>query len=841
MLLSKVASRASLAALGAACLFAAGALVAEEGTPPENSSEASAADSTAVDVDPDSALAAGHSVHGEAFNEGPRQAAVLIPGTGAVHFECTCKSPDVQQFIDQGVGQLHGFWYYEAERSFRQAAMLDPDCAIAYWGMAMANVNNVERAKGFIAEAVERKEQVTRREKLYIEALEAFHQAETKDDEDKKRRQAFVKAYENILHEFPDDIEAKALLGLQLYDNRGKGIPISSYFAVNALLQEVLDQNPRHPCHHYVIHLWDYEKPERALHSSALGGPSAPAIAHMWHMPGHIYSRLKRYHDAVWQQEASARVDHAHMMRYGLLPDQIHNFAHNNEWLIRDLIFIGRAQDALAMAMNMIDHPRHPKFNTLKKGSADFGRRRFVQVVNDFELWTDVLRLQETRYLEPTGQVEEQLKRIRLIARAYLRSGDLAGAAPVLEELRARRAALEAERDEAISRVERVLSAVGKPQADIDAGQKEERDKYNKQLGPLGETLHELDGLEHLAHQRYSEALESLKKAGKQPAALMALVHLRAGETEKALDLISKEVRSHKHETLPLAQQTYILWEAGQQEDARTAFESLRKISETVDFSSPVFARLAPIAQEFGWPEDWRQPLVPATDLGERPALDALGPFRWEPSPAPEWTLVDHLSTDWSLAHFRGKPVVVIFYLGHGCLHCAEQLGKFAPMTDAFREAGIELVAVSTDPPEQLQEKLEAFSDDDYPFPLVSNAQLDVFKAYRCFDDFEGKPLHGTFVIDAEGLVRWQDISYEPFMDPRFVLAEARRLLSTGPIDPEISNATAGGKVSDEDKDDSETKPDGDSPPAGEADRTAEPQPDAASSQPGEAPSASSP
>ena len=67
----------------------------------------------------------------------------------------------------------------------------------------------------------------------------------------------------------------------------------------------------------------------------------------MWHMPGHIYSKLKRYADAAWQQEASARVDHAHMIRARLMPDQIHNFAHNNEWLIRNLIFIGRVHDAL--------------------------------------------------------------------------------------------------------------------------------------------------------------------------------------------------------------------------------------------------------------------------------------------------------------------------------------------------------------------------------------------------------------------------------------------------------------------------------------------------------------
>ena len=82
---------------------------------------------------------AGHSAHGEVFNEGPRQAAVLIEGTGNVHFPVTTASAEAQRFFDQGVGQLHGYWYFEAERSFRQAAALDRDCAMAYWGMAMAN------------------------------------------------------------------------------------------------------------------------------------------------------------------------------------------------------------------------------------------------------------------------------------------------------------------------------------------------------------------------------------------------------------------------------------------------------------------------------------------------------------------------------------------------------------------------------------------------------------------------------------------------------------------------------------------------------------------------------
>ena len=95
-------------------------------------------------------LKEGHSTHGEVFNEGPRQAAYLMNGVGVVRFPVTTTNEEARKFVEQGVAQLHGFWYFESERSFRQAAMLDPECGTAYWGMAMANVNNEKRAKGFL-------------------------------------------------------------------------------------------------------------------------------------------------------------------------------------------------------------------------------------------------------------------------------------------------------------------------------------------------------------------------------------------------------------------------------------------------------------------------------------------------------------------------------------------------------------------------------------------------------------------------------------------------------------------------------------------------------------------
>src|SRR3954452_6567526 len=119
--------------------------------------------------------APGHSVHGEAFNDGPRHEAYLMPGQGKVHFPVTTDKPEAQAFIDQGVAQLHTFYYFESERSFRQAAKIDPACAMAYWGMAMSNVNNSKRAKNFLKEAHKHDAKVSRRERLYLDALDALY------------------------------------------------------------------------------------------------------------------------------------------------------------------------------------------------------------------------------------------------------------------------------------------------------------------------------------------------------------------------------------------------------------------------------------------------------------------------------------------------------------------------------------------------------------------------------------------------------------------------------------------------------------------------------------------
>ena len=751
-------------------------------------------------------ILAGHSYHGEAFNEGPRQAAYLMEGTGKVNFPVTSKKPQVQDFIEQGVGQLHGFWNFEAERSFRQAALLDPECAMAYWGMALANTGNDKRAKGFIAEAVKRKESVSEREKMYIDSLNAFIQAGRAKKKD--RAQKYTKALERLIYKYPDDLDAKAFLALQMWKNRSSDIPISSYLAIDALLQQVFAVEPMHPCHHYRIHLWDYEKPETAVSSSSKCGQAAPGIAHMWHMPGHIFSRLKRYNDAAWQQEASARVDHAHMIRDRVLPDQIHNFAHNNEWLIRNLIFVGRVKEAVDLAKNMTELPMHPRYNTLsKRGSAYYGRERLFQVLNTYEMWDELIQLSDTRYLRPTEKLSEQLKRERYLGAAYFRAGKVEQGNEQLAQLDTRLVELKQKQKEVEDAAEAKIRKEAKPAkkkeaaAGDGAGDKQEEAakpevkqedskelkkkisqarsaasrSHTSNIRTVEKGIQALQGHRAVAEEKFKEGLDLLRKAGGLHQVNLARIQASAGEADKAIESVKKYVDSHRGEILPKATLAFLQWEHNQQKEALETFKNLRKDSAPIDLEVAAFQRLDPIAEQLGFPADWRVPLDVAKDIGERPSLDSLGPFRWHPSSAPGWKLKDAKGQDYSLKQYRGKPVVVIFYLGFGCLHCVDQLKAFAPMTEEFKKAGVSLVAISTDDQEGLKQSIEGY-EKAFPFPLVSDAKLDVFKAYRSYDDFEKQTLHGTFLIDEEGLVRWQDISYEPFMDPKFVLGEYKRL-----------------------------------------------------------------
>ena len=490
----------------------------------------------------------GHSNHGDVFNEGPRQAAYLMDGVGRVRFPVTTDNDEARQFLEQGVAQLHGFWYFESERSFRQAATHDPDCATAYWGMAMSNRANSQRAKDFIKEAMERKAEVSRREQLYIEAFDRYINAKSGSSEEKKKRaEKYISDLENLMFEFPEDIEAKAFLCEFLWSARRDGVKISSYLAVDAMIQQVLDEEPLHPVHHYRIHLWDTKKADKALESAARCGTAAPAIAHMWHMPGHIYSRLHRYHDAVYQQEASARVDHAHMMKDLVLPDQIHNFAHNNEWCIRNLIHIGRVHDAISLAQNMTELPRHPKYNHIgKNGSYKYGRQRLIDTLRTYQMHEQIITLSDTPYLTTSGDEKDDLNIQRALGSAHASLGHTEQASGVRQKIQEAMDKIAAEKTEAGDKAAQEAKDGGKNEKDVNKARSDAEAKFRSRIRDHQKALDEIDGRLAAHEGDHKKALELFKKAGGVPVEEQIPVMLAAGDTDEAIKKAADHVRTNQ-------------------------------------------------------------------------------------------------------------------------------------------------------------------------------------------------------------------------------------------------------------------------------------------------------
>lgn len=741
----------------------------------------------------------GHSRHGAEFDQGPRQAACRLAGmSDVVHLPVAGLDASAQAMFDQGVTQLHGFWYFEAERSFRQVAKDHPACAMAYWGMALANFEHPERAAGCIANAVVHGAAAPRREQLYVDAWAAFHgvddaaRAELRSGDDarvaaakaalaaanKDRSKADKeKAWRRLLrdlgtlvHEFPDDVEAKALLAVNIWHayDWGQGIPIPSHVAVDALLDQVFARVPRHPAHHYRIHLWDAEAAERALRSAAAIGDSAPGIAHQWHMAGHIYAKLHRHAEAAWQQEASGRVDHAHMARDRVMPFLIHNYGHNQEWLARSLSYVGRPIEALAVAKSLASVPRHPRWNTLddREHIASVARDRLVSVCEDHGLWAEAVALDHEGWLDPGASVAAEVQRLGLLGRAQFRLGRanagariVADAAALLQRARAERAAaVDRAEDEALARKsgrdqvrEAMASASRRPTDAVHA---------------VLELQRELLAEQRLAAGDGPGAIAALEGVDGLPATLRAEVHLVAGEVVRAIELLEQEAKDRPRRVPTLARLLQALAAA----TATAGASDAQRARHT-----EVEAELSAIA--------WAAAAIPdagfAADFGVRPPLATLGPLEWQAYRHPGLELPDSTGARRGLRPGAHRPTLVVFYLGFGCLHCVQQLQALRPLAGAFADAGVELLAVGTDDVASAASALAALPPAErFPFPLLADPQHGAFRAFGCYDDFESMPLHGTFLLDAAGAVRWQDVGAEPFTQFDWLLAESRRLLA---------------------------------------------------------------
>lgn len=744
----------------------------------------------------------GHSAHGEAFNEGPRQAARIIPGCGKVEFRITTTKPEARKFFNQGVGQLHGFWYFEAERSFRQVAQIDKDCAMAYWGMAMANVNNDARAKQFTRKAVALKDKAGPREKLWIATLENFYKEDKRDK--KQRALDYIRDLETLVQEHPEDVEAKAFLAWKIWHANGEA-PITSHQAVNALLDQVFAANPQHPAHHYRIHLWDQRKPAMALKSAAVNGQASPGIAHMWHMPGHTYSKLRRFDDAVWQQEASTRVDHAYMRANWVHPDQIHNYAHNEEWLVRNFNELGRAADAIGLATALIRHPQHPANNTLDKDntSIGYGRTRLLETLVRWELWDELLKVTEGPLFPVVKQHGHEARRLHARGLASFAKGDstaLAASIASLEKVSAQAKAATKKNDDKkedgspkqpakADEPAKAKDSVAKDSPAKKDAPKDESPKSSPPASPdnkpeakkpepakpdaITRQLDELRAL-HAVLTEAKNAADLISKAEDLPKPLAASLWLKLGDKKKAEDLL----KNYPQDLAGLAAKTEMQQALGKTDDARKTFEEMRKLAFALQPDLPVKKRLDALAGTLGIKGEWRASPPKRTDVGVRPPLKELGPLYWSPPKAPDWQALTLDGKEFSSRTLVGKPHVLLFYLGAACTHCMEQVNAFAKAAPDYEKAGISLCAITLEPLSLAGRVAEQMTSKKLPpFPVLADPSREAFKTFRAYDDFEEEALHAAVFIDAQGRLRWIDISWQPFTDTAFLLSEAQRLM----------------------------------------------------------------
>jgi FtsP/CotA-like multicopper oxidase with cupredoxin domain/peroxiredoxin len=143
------------------------------------------------------------------------------------------------------------------------------------------------------------------------------------------------------------------------------------------------------------------------------------------------------------------------------------------------------------------------------------------------------------------------------------------------------------------------------------------------------------------------------------------------------------------------------------------------------------------------------------------------------PALAPQWVLMDAEKRQVRSEQFKGRNLLMVLHRGLECMHCAEQIVALARSAARFDDLGVQIAAVSPQWPEP-RAVIAARQQLQLSFPLLADPTLEVFKRYGCLDNV---PLHGLFLIDATGSVRWQKVGDQPETDMVRLLEVVRRML----------------------------------------------------------------
>lgn len=310
------------------------------------------------------------------------------------HHSITTDSPEAQHWFDRGMILVYAFNHDEAIRSFQKAAQLDPECAMAYWGIALAygpNINRpmpdeaVPKAYQALQKARERSDRVSRKEQAYIEALSRRYSARPVKDRLPLDR-AYADAMRQVARRYSADLDAATLYAEALMNTMPwdywtpDRAPRPATTAAIAALERVLARDPSHlGANHYYIHIVEAgPHPERGLPSADRLAAIAdrlpglvPGTGHLVHMPGHIYLRLGLYHLASRANERALAADRAYLTPenardyYGLI-----YHPHKHGFLFYSRMMEGRSDETLETARKVADEvgsgfPLAGRFRTL--------------------------------------------------------------------------------------------------------------------------------------------------------------------------------------------------------------------------------------------------------------------------------------------------------------------------------------------------------------------------------------------------------------------------------------------------------------------------------------------
>ena len=684
---------------------------------------------------------AGHSRFGEAFDEGPRERPMKMAGIGVTHFPITTKHPEVQMWFDQGHTLIHSFWYYEAERAFRWAAKLDPDAPMPYWGLVRAT--NGARARAFMKEATKRKANASERERDYIEAweLQFVEGAQTTDG-----RRKFTKALESIVMKYPDDIEAKALLGVEIMGSTRVGTEF--------LMQQVLEKDPKHPgAHHYRIHNWDDEEGKLALDSCRLYGDIVPGIGHALHMPGHIYAGIGMFHESAISLDAATRAEIAYMGRQMVFPYNTWNYAHNRTYLSYAQEQLGLPSEAIRGARELLAVPLDPKLNVVTRGSPHwYGVTALSRALIKFERWDEIL----TDGSIPWGDaLRDRVSRRYTDAMAHLGKKDREAATKAVDDHTA------------------LKSEVDKDSNSLMKRQFEFQDLELRGLLALlnGEAI---DGITLLT-QAAPKELE-FRAYYDDPPQHPSLVWSRLGyayldqqSPKLAVEAFTRALKALPNDGVTLAGLVRAHHALGENKLASDAMGRLEHVWSDAE-------------PGLRWLVDARATGVKSPPIDRSPArqrsyrkttLDQFGPAIWTPFAAPALDVVDPTGKRLTLDQFRGKNVILTFYLGAGCAHCVKQVKDLSERADEWARLDAVVISVSQDEAEK-----NAKSQELAPLKVMlgSDSNWQNARRFKSYDDFEEIGIHSTILIDKDGRVHWGQHGGAPFDDYKFLSSQLQRM-----------------------------------------------------------------